>query len=54
MFLQVLLGVLATTAVLGAQEDFKPLDPFCFQSAKLLICSKYHRYEKLSCIFSWT
>lgn len=45
MIVQVLLGALGIVAALEAREDFEPLDPFCLNSAKLLICSKYHRYK---------
>ena len=43
MLHQVVLGFLVTVATSQAQDEFEPLDPFCLQSAKLLICSKYHR-----------
>ena len=47
MFRQVVLGFLVTVAASQAQDEFEPLDPFCLQPAKLLICSKYQRLDNL-------
>jgi hypothetical protein len=50
MFRLLSLGLLLFSAVSHAQQGFEPLDPYCFQASRLLLCSEYQSSLFESCI----